>query len=240
MGQSRKKPVVGWNEDVKSFRDSASFWHSIWLSCGRPLNCEVHNVMKRTRNIFHFQLRKCRRAEEKIKRCKLLNACLNGNENIFDEIKKLRRSKPAVANSIDGVTVNIPGHFANIYKQLYNSVNDQEEVLNISEQLENKISVSSLDDVNQVTAAKVKEATEKLKDGKSDPICDVSSDCIKNAPDILFDMLAIIIRSYLIHGHVSLFLLLATLVPIVKDKLANICSSKNYRSIAISLSLIHI
>ena len=156
------------------------------------------------------------------------------NENIFDEIKKLRKCKPVIANSIDGVTEDIPGHFSGIYKQLYNSVNDREEVLKISDQLETKISFSSLEDVNQVTAARVKEATEKLKDGKSDPICDISSDCI------LFDLLAAVIRGYLIHGHVSLFLLLATLVPIVKDKLANICSSKNYRSIAISSLILKI
>ena len=42
------------------------------------------------------------------------------------------------------------------------------------------------------------------------------------------------IKSFLIHGHVSQILLLSTLVPIVKDRLKNICSSKNYRSIAIS------
>ena len=38
----------------------------------------------------------------------------------------------------------------------------------------------------------------------------------------------------MIHGHVTETLLVATLVPIVKDKLADLCSSKNYRSIAIS------
>ena len=42
------------------------------------------------------------------------------------------------------------------------------------------------------------------------------------------------IKSFLIHGHVPEILLLATLVPIVKDKLCDLCSSANYRSIAIS------
>ena len=99
--------------------------------------------------------------------------------------------------------------------------------------LEGKIGESSLADVDMVTTEKVKEASCKLKVGKSDPICDFSSDCIKEAPDILFSHLATVIRAFLIHGHVSLILLLATLVPIVKDKLGDICSSKNYRSITI-------
>ena len=46
--------------------------------------------------------------------------------------------------------------------------------------------------------------------------------------------LSITIKSFFIHGHISEFLLLATLVPIVKDKLKNLCQSSNYRSIAIS------
>ena len=50
----------------------------------------------------------------------------------------------------------------------------------------------------------------------------------------LVELLTIIIRCYLIHGHVTRYLLLATLVPIIKDKLGSLNSSKNYRSIAIS------
>ena len=41
-------------------------------------------------------------------------------------------------------------------------------------------------------------------------------------------------KSFLIHGHITYFLLLATLLPIIKDKLGSINVSSNYRSIAIS------
>ena len=74
----------------------------------------------------------------------------------------------------------------------------------------------------------------RIKPNKSDPICNFSSDFFKNAPDILIYHLEKIIRTFLVHGHVSEVLLLATLVPIVKDKLGDLCNSKNYRSIAIS------
>ena len=50
----------------------------------------------------------------------------------------------------------------------------------------------------------------------------------------MFDILFFIVRSFLIHGYVTGYLLLATLVPIIKDKLSSTNSSKNYRSIAIS------
>ena len=41
-------------------------------------------------------------------------------------------------------------------------------------------------------------------------------------------------RIYLTHGHVSNILMLATLIPLIKDTLGDYCSSNNYRSIAIS------
>ena len=52
--------------------------------------------------------------------------------------------------------------------------------------------------------------------------------------------MAAIFRGFLLHGHISSVLLLATLVPIVKDKLGNICSSDNYGSIAFSSFILKI
>ena len=113
----RKKQVIpGWKTEVKPFRDSAFFWHQIWKSCGCPINSEIHRMMKHTRNTYHYQFRKCKRAEEKIKRDKFLAACLGegGNGNIFKEIKALRKSGTEVATSIDGVSQDIPDHFGSV------------------------------------------------------------------------------------------------------------------------------
>ena len=55
-----------------------------------------------------------------------------------------------------------------------------------------------------------------------------------NVRDSLYEILALCMRSYIIHGHVSKFLLTCTMVPLVKDKLGDNTCSDNYRSIAIS------
>ena len=85
--------VPGWNDDVQPFRDKAIFWHSVWVSAGKPMNCVLHNVMKRSRNVYHFQVKKCKKAENRIRKEKLLNAMFdNGSEyNLFAEIKKIRK-----------------------------------------------------------------------------------------------------------------------------------------------------
>ena len=75
--------------------------------------------MKRTRNIYHAEFKKCKKAETTIKKSKLLDACLNGNGNLFKEIKAMRNTKSQCADTIDGVTNNIPEHFKNIYSTLY-------------------------------------------------------------------------------------------------------------------------
>ena len=152
----------------------------------------------------------------------------------FKEIKRLRASKPTVATSMDGIKTNIADHFKDTYSTLYNSVNDADDVRGIADDIETKINFLSLMDVEKVTPEVVKEAAGNLRDSKSDPIFSFNSDCVKNVTNQLFEKLSISLKSFLIHGHITYFLLLATLVPIIKDKLGSINSSSNYRSIAIN------
>ena len=100
--------------------------------------------------------------------------------------------------------------------------------MKVQQEAENRVSKESLKHVAKVTPEVFKEAAHKLKSGKSDPVFSFSSDCFKNGTDSLYDKLALILQSFLIHGHVTNILLLATLVPIIKDKLGSPNVSKNY------------
>ena len=238
-GARKGTPTVpGWVSEVKPFRDNAFFWHQIWQSCGRPINTEVHRIMKKTRNIYHYQFRKCKNAEDRIKRDKLLNACLGEGGDLFKEIKALRKSTTGVATSIDGVSQNIPEHFGTIYSQLYNSAEDSEKLKEVHTRAEAEVNESHLEFVSKITPELLKTASKKLKPGKSDPIYSFSSDCFRNGSDSLFEHLALVLKSCTLHSHVSLVLLLSTLIPLVKDKLVSINTSKNYRSVAISSILL--
>ena len=233
-GKAGKKCTPGFDERVKPHKETAYFWHNVWKSAGRPMNNQVHQIMKRTRNRYHMELKKCQKAEKIIKKTKLLNACLNGDGDLFDEIKKMRKTKVVVADKIDGVTKEIPNHFGNIYEELFNSVKDGEEVKLITEEVDRKITVESLSDVNKVTIEEVKKAAAALKSGKGDPVYSFSSDCLKVESNILSDYTAVIIRSFLLHNYIPQFMLISTLVPIIKDKLGSINLSKNYRSVCIT------
>ena len=85
-----------------------------------------------------------------------MDVCINGNGDIFTEIKKLRKCKPVVATSMDGVKEDIPGHFKTIFSDLYNSADDNDELLLVLKEVEEKIDESSIDDDELVTVAIVK------------------------------------------------------------------------------------
>ena len=136
------KKIAGWNELVKSYKNDAMFWFSIWLSAGKPLNCELHNIMCRTKNIYHYQVEKCKKAEDQIRKGKLLSAVLDPNSeiNLFDEIKKLTNAKSSYPNKINHKSEHIDEHFAGIYRTLYNSVDDQNDLLEVASTIDAKIS----------------------------------------------------------------------------------------------------
>ena len=126
--------------------------------------------MKKTRNVYHYQIRKCRRAEEKIKKNKFLDMCLNVDVDLFQEIKKMRIAPEHVANIFDGESKDIPGHFVKIYSELYNSTDDAKELGKLSADIDKKINFTDFQDVEKITPDVVKEAAKHLKNYKSDPV----------------------------------------------------------------------
>lgn len=232
--------IANWNKEIEPYKDSALFWHSIWQSCGRPINTEVHRVMKKTRNIYHFQIRKHKRMTDKLKRNSLLQACISEKSDIFEEIKKIRRTKTTVSSTIDGVEENVENHFSQVYKKLYTSVDDTNDLSKLQKLVKCMITSSSLIDVDMITPEIIIKAMAHMKNDKSDPIFQYSSTCLKNTPDIFAEKLCSLFKMFFIHGHISSFLVLSTLIPLVKDKLGDISDSNNYRSIALGSLILKI
>lgn len=232
---SKRKKTAGWKDFVEPFQDKAHFWHSVWKSAGSPINTELHRIMKQSKNRFHYQIRKCRRVENYLKNNKIIENCLENDTDLFKEIKRQRSNANVDEVTIDGAEGDdIPDKFATIYKELFNRSKDDEKIEAMKVQIEDELGNDDLIEIERINSNTIKEAMDKIKSSKSDSIYDFSSDFLKNGPDILHDHLANILKAFAVHGHVTEDLLMATLVPLVKDKLGDLCSSKNYRSIAIS------
>ena len=65
-----------------------------------------------------------------------------------------------------------------------------------------------------VTPDIVKKAAHKLKSGRNDPSFSFLSDCLKNGPDNMYVCLSELIQGFLVHGHVTIGLLVSTLIPL--------------------------
>ena len=86
------KIIPGWSEYVKPYREDAIFWHAVWVSAGRPVDTELHKVMRNTRNKYHYAVRRVKRHEKDIRNNKFLSACLDGKVNdILQDIKASRK-----------------------------------------------------------------------------------------------------------------------------------------------------
>ena len=83
--------------------------------------------------------------------------------------------------------------------------NDKAALESLKIEVQNKVNLWHLNDVDKVTEDVVKEANGHLKNNKTDPIYAFTSDCIKKGPDILFKYLWVVIRSFLVHGHITVF-----------------------------------
>ena len=143
--------------------------------------------MKRSRNRYHYEYKKCLKLDEKIRKNKLLDSCLNKGADLFTEIKSMRKSNPVIASSMDGYQ-DVKAVFREKYENLYNSANDEEKLGEVYRETEGMVTQSSIAEVEKVTPALVKEAVQKLKPGKSDPMFSFTTDCFKNfgAPPCYF------------------------------------------------------
>ena len=84
----------------------------------------------------------------------------------------------------------------------------------------------------------MKVAVTMMKKGKCDVSGSYTTDALKNAPDILYEHLASVYRSWLVHGTVSRPLLACAFLPLLKSSLKDPAETKSYRAIAGSSTLL--
>ena len=117
-----------------------------------------------------------------------MDACVNSNGEIFEELQKMRRVRKVLPHTMDG-SENVSGRFKNEYQKLYNSVNDVQGTRKMLNQVDIYINSSSLADVDLGTPELVYKAAENVKKHKNDPSFSINSDCFKRGPKSLFQHL---------------------------------------------------
>ena len=168
---------------------------------------------------------------------KFVQCCLEGKVNdLLKEVKRMRGNKSKNPTIVDGKVgdENISNHFSEIYEELYNSVISDDALGDLLKNINGGIGESDLIVVDLITTEVIKEAIGHLTKSKSDVDYDWKSDAFIYGMDALLHPLSVIFKTFLIHGHISSFLLLCALVPLIKDHQGDKTSSTNFRAIAIS------
>ena len=185
--------------------------------------------MKHTRNKYHQAVRKAKRLHDRAKTEALLLAADEGNAELFKEMKKSLTGKSSgqeVPDCLEGKVSHedIVGKFRECYSALYNANDRSEEMENLNSVIADKIRENcedSLSEASRITADVVKKAAANMKPNKSDVSGSYTSDIFLHGPDILFDHLAKIFQSCVIHGTMTKEILACAFLPLFKGGLKN-------------------
>ena len=220
-GRGQGKRLPGWSE-VEPIRKQAMYWHDVWKKEKTPSSGWLHSTMVKWKRKYHYAVRRAKGKSNKVRAEKLFEASLKGDLDLLKEMKRVRSGGCSKAELPDNVAggdgeEEIVDKFREVYSALYNSAGSQAEMLDLKQKVKELIGAESVAEVARVTGQIVKEAACSMKPGKGDVSGGFSSDAIKNAPDILFEHLAAVFRSFLFHGNMTASLLACSFLPLLKS-----------------------
>ena len=230
-------PVPGWLENVEPYREESYYWGNVWKKERRPSTGWLHDLYIKKRAQYHYALRRAQAARDRYCAEGLLAAALQGDTALLKEMKIIKKGgggPPELPDTVGGANGDeeIVEKFKQIYSTLYNSASTKEGVYILSERIKGLVSPYSVNEVAKVTGDKVKMAASRMKSRKADVSGWYTSDSLLNAPNILFEQLAIVFRSWLTHGTITPCLLACSFLPLLKSSLKDPCDPGSYRAIA--------
>ena len=129
--------------------------------------------MARSRNQYHYAVRRTKLDAKLVRAKKLFEASLKGDTELLKEMKTIAKGKgggEALPDNVAGVDGQdeIVEKFKDVYQALYNSAESSREMSDIKVKVAELVTADSSDEVMKITGAKVKEAARFMKIAKSD------------------------------------------------------------------------
>jgi hypothetical protein len=193
--------------------------------------------MVSTRVKFRAAVRRAKGEANSARAHNLLVAAEGGDCALLQEMRKVLGSKhqeQELPDSLEGAVGHsaILNQFRSLYSTLYNSAGTEDKLDVLKVLMDTKVDCRSDFEVRKVTAREVKEACRRMKGGKMDVGQGYSSNVFKCAPDILFEKLAAVFRSYLSHGTLTLSILSCSFMPLLKSARKDPTRFDSWRAVA--------
>ena len=67
-----ERVIPGWKELVDPYKQDAIFWHAVWQSADRPQHEVLKDIKNRTRNQYHYAIRRIKKMSNSMRARKLL------------------------------------------------------------------------------------------------------------------------------------------------------------------------
>ena len=64
----KDRGIPYWNDEVESVRETAMFWHWLWVDSDRPRHGHVAAIMRKTRASYHYAVRHIKRRERELRK----------------------------------------------------------------------------------------------------------------------------------------------------------------------------
>ena len=233
--KAQRKPL--WNRSVEKEKNTALFWHRLWLDNGRPREGVVAEVRRKTRSLYHRAVRKLMKNDEQLSYEKMANQILkNKSRNLWDEVKRLKSSRHTKPACVDGTASpeGIANMFKDKFQKIYNdNPTDEVELKTIIKDKNQKVKFGSHAKEFIVTVPMVKKAIESVKRGKSDGDLGLVTDNVINSPLRCYVLLSLLFSGMLVHGFTPDYIRRSVIVPIPKNANGDLCSNDNYHGISL-------
>ena len=141
IGNSNKSGVMGWNDFIQPYKDKSIFWHNVWKSAGCPSTGQLAELRRFSRAKYHWAIKRTKYESNEYILNKTADQLITKSfDNFWSTIKSMKGSDRTIASVVDGYSTNneIADRFGCIYKDLYNSIDD-ENFVNMIDHVDNLV-----------------------------------------------------------------------------------------------------
>jgi exonuclease III len=222
----RKKVVIGWNKYVsEAYREAKHKFH-LWCWYGKPSNGNIFNEMSFTRKVFKTRLKWCQNNSEQIKMDILANYHTRKDFKSFWKATNKLNTKPSIPVCVNGVSD--PKQIADIFRDHFivkSPLGPSRVVLNV--ETGNELLI-------RCNAREVYNIVKSMTRGKSPGHDSLSIEHLQHAGPHLSRLLSMLFNLCLSHSHLPAQMIKTVVVPVVKNKTANLSDKNNYRPISLA------
>ena len=213
------------------YQDTACDSFKLWNSCRKSGTGNAVTLMRKSRALFKYSLRSCRRREEQKKANAIAEKFIatGSSKTFWKDIQKASDSKPCLPISVDGSIgeANIAEMWRKHYNNLFNSVKARQFDSSVFHDMKYETSYA-------VTKPEIVEFIKKLPNAKAADIDNLAAEHFKNSSPRLHFILSMLFSSLLVHGFLPSKMIKTTLVPIMKNKCGKLSCKSNFRPIGLS------